>query len=194
MIAAARAGIETFATGGVGGVHRSAEESFDISADLHQFAQSPVTVVCAGAKAVLDLPRTLEVLETLGVPVIAHGQDTFPAFWSATSGLPAPLRMDCPHQIALAHRARRDLGLPGGQLVANPIPARDEIAAREMAPLIDTAVQEAAAQGIAGKAVTPFLLRRIDELTGGRALRANVALVLNNARLAAAVACELART
>ncbi|WP_284266475.1 pseudouridine-5'-phosphate glycosidase [Roseicyclus amphidinii] len=192
MICAARAGIAVFATGGIGGVHKGAEESFDISADLQELAQTPVTVVAAGAKAILDLPKTLEVLETLGVPVIAVGQDAFPAFWSRDSGLPAPLRMDAPAQIAAAQRMRGALGLPGGQLVANPIPEPDEIAAETLAPLIAQAQAEAEAQGIAGKAVTPFLLQRLFELTDGRTLNSNIALVLNNARLGARIAAALA--
>ena len=192
MIAARLAGIEVFATGGIGGVHRGAETTFDISADLQELAQSPVTVVAAGAKAILDLPKTLEVLETLGVPVIAVGQDAFPAFWSRASGLPAPLRLDTPAEIARAHRMRRALGIPGGQLVANPVPEADEIPAAELAPLIEAAVAEATAQGIAAKDVTPYLLGRMFELTGGRSLETNIALVLNNARLAAAIAGELA--
>ena len=192
MICAARAGIGVFATGGIGGVHKGAEESFDISADLQELAQTPVTVVAAGAKAILDLPKTLEVLETLGVPVIAVGQDGFPAFWSRESGLPAPLRMDDPAEIAAAHAMRGALGLPGGQLVANPIPEGDEIAAETLAPLIAAAQQEAEAAGIAGKAVTPFLLQRLFELTEGRSLAANIALVLNNARLGARIAQALA--
>jgi pseudouridine-5'-phosphate glycosidase len=194
MICARLAGIAVFATGGIGGVHRGAEASFDISADLQELAQTPVTVVCAGAKAILDLPKTLEVLETLGVPVIAVGQDAFPAFWSRDSGLPAPMRMDSPAEIAAAHAMRARLGLPGGQLVANPIPAADEIAATDLAPLIAQAQAEAEAQGIAAKRVTPFLLSRIAELTSGRSLAANVALVLNNARLAAAIAREISRS
>lgn len=193
MIAARIAGLATFATGGIGGVHRGAETSFDISADLQELAQSPVTVVCAGAKAILDLPKTLEVLESLGVPVIAFGQDSFPAFWSSTSSLPAPQRMDSPREIALAHRLRADLGLPGGQLVANPISASAEIPEAEIAPLIERATAEAEAAGIAGKALTPFLLDRIRDLTGGRSLSANIALVISNARLAAAIATEIAR-
>lgn len=192
MICAARAGIAVFATGGIGGVHKGAEQSFDISADLQELAQTPVTVVAAGAKAILDLPKTLEVLETLGVPVIAVGQDAFPAFWSRDSGLPAPLRMDAPGQIAAAQRMRGALGLPGGQLVANPIPEPDEIAAETLAPLIAQAQAEAEAQGIAGKAVTPFLLQRLFELTDGRTLNSNIALVLNNARLGARIAAALA--
>ncbi|WP_370286021.1 pseudouridine-5'-phosphate glycosidase [Pseudooceanicola nanhaiensis] len=192
MIAARMAGIEVFATGGIGGVHRGAEESFDISADLSELAQTPVTVVAAGAKAILDLPKTLEVLETGGVPVIAYGQDDFPAFWSRSSGLAAPLRMDDAAAIARAHRMRAALALPGGQLVANPVPAGDEIPREEIAPIVERALTEAEAQGIAGKAVTPYLLGRIFELTEGRSLATNIALVLNNARLAAGIARELA--
>lgn len=188
MICAAQAGIEVFATGGIGGVHRGAEQSFDISADLQELAQTPVSVVAAGAKAILDLPKTLEVLETLGVPVIAVGQSGFPAFWSRDSGLAAPLRMDAPEMIAKAQRMRRALGLPGGQLVANPIPRADEIPAETLAPLIVQALAEAAAQGISGKAVTPFLLDRLLGLTEGRTLVANIALVLNNARFGARLA------
>ena len=193
MIAAHLAGIEVFATGGIGGVHRGAEQSFDISADLHELAQTGVTVIAAGAKAILDLPKTIEVLETLGVPVIAFGQDELPAFWSRQSGLKAPLRMDSPAEIARAHRLRAALGLPGGQLVANPIPADAEIPAEVLAPHIAKALAEAEAQGIAAKAVTPFLLQRIFELTLGASLEANIALVLNNARLGAAIAVELAK-
>lgn len=188
MIAAHTAGIATFATGGIGGVHRGAEHSFDISADLQELAQTPVTVVCAGAKAILDLPKTLEVLETLGVPVIAFGQDSLPAFWSASSNLPAPLRLDDAHAIARAHLTRAALGLPGGQLVANPIPAEAEISAAEITPIIEQATQEAADRGITAKEVTPFLLDRIYTLTEGRSLDANIALVVNNARLAAKIA------
>lgn len=192
MICAHLAGIEVFATGGIGGVHQGAETSFDISADLHELAKTPVTVVAAGAKAILDLPKTLEVLETLGVPVIAVGQDDFPAFWSRASGLRAPLRLDDPAAIARAHRTRARLGLEGGQLVANPIPAGTEIARETLAPLIARAQAEADAQGIAGKGVTPFLLDRLFELTGGQSLAANIDLVLNNARLAAGIAQALA--
>ena len=193
MICADLAGIATFATGGIGGVHRGADTSFDISADLHELARRPVTVVAAGAKAILDLPKTLEVLETLGVPVIAFGQDQLPAFWSRESGLAAPLRMDDPAEIAAAARLRRELGLEGGQLVVNPIPAEAEIPRAEMIPVVEQALSEAATQGIAAKAVTPFLLQRIYELTKGRSLDANIALVLNNARLAARIATAMAR-
>ena len=193
MIAAHLAGIHVFATGGIGGVHRGAEHSFDISADLRELAETPVSVVSAGAKAILDLPKTLEVLETLGVPVITVGQDEFPAFWSRSSGLPAPFRLDTAAEIAAAHLMRGRLGLPGGQLVANPIPLAAEIPSAVIAPFIAQALAEAHEQRVAAKAVTPFLLRRIFELTNGRSLAANIALVLNNARLAAAVAIEIAR-
>lgn len=193
LICAHLASIEVFATGGIGGVHRGAELSFDISADLRELAETPVSVVSAGAKAILDLPKTLEVLETYGVPVIAVGQDEFPAFWSRSSGLPAPLRLDTPAELAAAHVMRSRLGLPGGQLIANPIPADAEIPRPVMIPFIEQALAEAAAQGIAAKAVTPFLLQRIFELTESRSLAANIALVLNNARLAAQVAAEIAR-
>lgn len=194
MICAKLAGISVFATGGIGGVHRGAEGSFDISADLLELAQTPVTVVAAGAKAILDLPKTLEVLETQGVPVIAYGQDDFPAFWSRSSGLKAPLRMDSADQIAAAHQMRALLGLPGGQLVANPIPVEAEIPKAEISPHIEVALAEAAAQAIAAKSVTPFLLQRIFELTEGRSLQSNIALVLSNARLAAAIAVALTKT
>ncbi|MEP4038663.1 pseudouridine-5'-phosphate glycosidase [Pseudophaeobacter sp.] len=192
MIAARLAGISVFATGGIGGVHKGAETSFDISADLMELAQTPVTVVAAGAKAILDIPKTLEILETQGVPVISYGQDSFPAFWSAQSDLMAPLRMDSAAEIARAQITRSAMGLPGGQLIANPIPHEAEIAAEVLAPVIAQAQSEADAQGVSGKAVTPFLLQRIFELTEGRSLTANIALVRNNARLAAEIAKEMA--
>lgn len=191
MIGARLAGIEVFATGGIGGAHRGSETSFDISADLRELSETPVTVVAAGAKAILDIPKTLEILETLGVPVITVGQDDFPAFWSRSSGLASPLRMDDPAEIARAHRMRAALGLPGGQLVANPIPAEAEISRSELAPIIESALSAAQERGISAKAVTPFLLSRIFDLTDGRSLDANIALVLNNARLAAAIARAL---
>ena len=191
MIAAHLAGIEVFATGGIGGVHKSAEVSFDISADLQELAQTPVTVVAAGAKAILDIPKTLEVLETLGVPVIAFGQDMFPAFWSQSSGIAAPVRLDDPPTIAEAHRLRAALGVPGGQLIANPIPAADEIPVEKLAPIIAQATRDASDAGVSGKDVTPFLLGRIFELTDGASLKANIALVMNNARLAAEIAVNL---
>jgi len=192
MICAHLAGISVFATGGIGGVHRGAEQSFDVSADLHELAQTPVSVVAAGAKAILDLPKTLEVLETLGVAVIAFGQDEFPAFWSRSSGLLAPLRMDSASDIARAHLLRGHLGIAGGQLIANPIPAADEIARAQIVPMIEAALHEAAVAGISAKAVTPFLLERLFELSAGRSLQANIALVRNNASLAAAIAREIA--
>ena len=192
MICAHLAGIAVFATGGIGGVHRGAETSFDISADLRELAETPVTVVAAGAKAILDLPKTLEVLETLGVPVITFGQDEFPAFWSRTSGLRSPLRMDSADRIAAAHLLRARLGLPGGQLVANPIPAEAEISRATILPAIEQALAEAASGNILAKNVTPFLLQRLFEITGGRSLKANIALVLNNARLGALIAAEIA--
>ncbi|RJL20098.1 pseudouridine-5'-phosphate glycosidase [Paracoccus siganidrum] len=191
MICAHLAGIRVFATGGIGGVHRGAETSFDISADLQELARTPVTVVAAGAKAILDLPKTWEVLETLGVPVIAYGQDELPAFWSRDSGIAAPLRMDSPAQIAAAAAMRARLGVSGGQLVANPIPPEAEIPRAEITPVIEQALAEAEAQGIAAKSVTPFLLQRIFQLTGGRSLESNIALVLNNARLAAAISVAM---
>ena len=193
MIAADQAGIRVFATGGIGGVHRGAETTFDISADLHELAQTPVTVVAAGPKAILDVPKTLEVLETLGVPVITYKQNDIPAFWSRSSGLPAPLRMDNAADIAKAHIMRGELGLPGGQLVANPIPVADEIPQSTLAPIIQQALNEAEAQNISAKSVTPFLLQRIFELTGGDSLTANIALVMNNAALATEIAVEFTR-
>lgn len=191
MIAARLAGIAVFATGGIGGVHKGAEESFDVSADLTELGQTPVTVVAAGAKAILDIPKTLEVLETQGVPVIAYGQDDMPAFWSRSAGLRAPLRMDDAATIAKAHAQRIALGLPGGQLVANPIPADAEIDRETLAPIIAQATGDAECHGITGKAVTPYLLQRIFELTHGASLEANIALVRNNARLAAQIATHL---
>jgi len=193
MITARLAGISVFATGGIGGVHKGAETSFDISADLLELAQSPVTVVAAGPKAILDVAKTLEVLETQGVPVITYGQDSFPAFWSATSDLTAPLRMDSAADIARAHVLRGAMDIPGGQLVANPIPTDAQIPAEALAPIIAQAQSEADAQGVVGKDVTPFLLQRIFELTDGRSLEANIALVRNNARLAAEIAKELVK-
>ncbi|MDJ0944740.1 MAG: pseudouridine-5'-phosphate glycosidase [Kiloniellales bacterium] len=193
MIAARLAGIECFATGGVGGVHRGAEGSFDVSADLDELAKTAVTVVCAGAKAILDLPKTLEALETRGVPVIGWRTEAFPAFWSRDSGLACPLTMDREDQVARAHRLRAALGIAGGQLVANPIPEASEIPYAEIAPLIDAAVAQAEAAGVSGKEVTPFLLARVLDATQGRSLEANVALVENNARLAARIALALTR-
>ena len=192
MMAAHLAGIGVFATGGIGGVHQGAETSFDISADLDELARTPVIVVSAGAKAILDIPKTLEALETRGVPVVAYGQDQMPAFWSRDSGLKAPLRLDDPSAIARFEMTRRSLGGHGGMLIANPVPAADEIPAAEMNRHIAAALSTATERGIEGKAVTPFLLGEILDLTGGASLRTNIALVLNNARLAARIATELA--
>ncbi len=191
MIVAARAGIGVFATGGIGGVHRGAEASFDISADLGELARTDVTVVAAGAKALLDLAKTLEVLETLGVPVVCYGTDTFPAFWSRDSGLPAPIRLDDPAAIAAFVAARAALALGGGILVANPVPGADEIPAAEMAVHIAAAHRDCVAAGVTGKAVTPFLLDAILKRTGGASLVTNIALVKNNAKLAAEIAAAM---
>lgn len=188
MICAALAGIRVFATGGIGGVHRGAELTFDVSADLQELARSPLAVVCAGAKAILDLPKTFEVLETLGVPVIAFGSDALPAFYSRESGLTAPLRCDTAEEVAAVMATKWGLGLGGGLVIANPIPPQDEIPMAVMETKIAAALDEADARGIHGKEVTPFLLGRLEALTEGASLTANVALVRNNARLAAAVA------
>ena len=192
MIAAARAGIKVFATGGIGGVHKGAEQSFDISADLAELARTPVIVVSAGPKAILDIPKTLEVLETNGVPVVAFGTRTMPAFWSRSSPWEAPLTIDSADGIARFQAMRAALGIEGGMLVANPVPEADEIPSAEMNRHIAEAQAEAEAKGVSGKAVTPFLLARIVELTGGRSLATNIALVKNNARLAADIAAALA--
>ncbi|MBC5809665.1 MAG: pseudouridine-5'-phosphate glycosidase [Candidatus Eremiobacteraeota bacterium] len=189
MYCAHLAGIAVFATGGIGGVHRGAETTFDVSADLYELARTDVTVVCAGAKALLDVPKTLELLETLGVPVLCFQSDEFPAFWSRSSGLAAPLRVDGVPEIAAVVAARRALNVSGGVLVANPVPADAEIPSAEMEPLIAQALADARDAGIVGKRVTPFLLGRILTLSDGRSLRTNVALAEANARLAA----ELAR-
>jgi pseudouridylate synthase len=191
MIVAALAGIHVFATGGIGGVHKGAETSFDISADLDELARTPVIVVSAGPKAILDVEKTLEVLETRGVPVVAYQTDVMPAFWSSRSALPAPLRLDDAAEIARFHEARQGLGLGGGMLIANPVPQEEEIAAEVMADHISIAQGELGPKGISGKAVTPFLLGRILELTDGASLKTNIALVENNARLAAGIAKAL---
>jgi pseudouridine-5'-phosphate glycosidase len=191
MLCAHRAGIAVFATGGIGGVHRGVASSLDISADLTELARTPVLVVCAGAKAILDIPKTLEVLETLGVPAVVYRSDEFPAFWSRMSGLPAPLRCDDPAAIAAIFRAARHLEIENGMLVANPIDAALEIPHDTMAKIINRAVSEAADAQIGGKALTPWLLDRVFALTKGRSLEANIALVRSNARLAAEIASEL---
>ena len=191
MIAAARAGIKVFATGGIGGVHRKAEETFDISADLEELSRTTVIVVCAGAKAILDIPKTLEVLETKGVPVVTVGQDEFPAFWSRASGLKSPLRLDSPSGIAHFQIKREELGIHGGMLIGNPVPEADEIPRDEMDIYIERALDNAEQDEITGKAVTPYLLNSIFHLTGGRSLATNIALVENNARMAARIAIAL---
>jgi pseudouridine-5'-phosphate glycosidase len=184
MIVAKSVGIQVFATGGIGGVHRGAELNFDISADLRELAITEVTVVAAGPKAILDIPKTMEVLETYGVPVIVYGQDSIPAFWSSTSETPAPLTTNDVSEIVKSMLARKALGLGGGQLIANPVPLADQIPAAIISPMIEQALVEATKQSINGKAVTPFLLKRIFELTEGKSLTTNIALVKNNARLA----------
>jgi pseudouridylate synthase len=188
MICARLAGIRVFATGGIGGVHRGAETTFDISADLEELARTSVAVVCAGAKALLDLPKTLEYLETRGVPVIGYRTSEFPAFWSRSSGLPVPLRLDSISEIMRLLDLKWSLGLEGGAVVTNPVDAADEIPHAEMAGYIETAVADAVARGIGGKAVTPYILARLVEITNGRSLRTNIALVQSNARLAAELA------
>jgi pseudouridylate synthase len=193
MFLAARAGISVFATGGIGGVHRGAEDTFDISADLIELGRSPVAVVCAGAKSILDIPKTLEVLETQGVPVVGYGTDVFPAFFARSSGERLEHRFDTPAELAALIAAHRRLDLPGGILIGNPVPEADALPGDEMDAIIRRAVAEATARRIANKAVTPFLLARIVELTGGRSLAANIALIRNNARLASRIAVELAR-
>jgi len=185
------AGIKVFATGGVGGVHRGADQSFDISADLMALARYPVITVCAGAKAILDLPKTMEVLETLGVPVIGYQTDELPAFYSRSSGLKLDLRADGARQIAKTVLTHWRMGFSTGALVVAPVPAEDEVPANEIKDVIDEALEAAAREGVAGRGVTPFLLSRIAAKTGGRALRANIALLKNNARIAGAIAVAL---
>jgi pseudouridine-5'-phosphate glycosidase len=189
MWIASRAGIQVFATGGIGGVHRG--DGTDVSADLQELAQTPVIVVCAGAKAILDLPATLEYLETWGVPVVGWQTDEFPAFYSHRSGLPVDVRCDSAAEVAALWRAKKSLGLPGGMLVAAPVPAAEEIPAAEIEPAILQAVHEANERGLRSAEVTPYLLGRLSELTGERSLRTNLALLKNNARVAAAIALEL---
>jgi pseudouridine-5'-phosphate glycosidase len=193
MRIAALAGIRVFATGGIGGVHRGAARTFDVSADLVEFSRSDVAVVTAGAKAILDLALTLEYLETLGVPVVGVGTDEFPAFYSRSSGLRLALPPCDEQLIAAMMRSKWVMGLSGGIVVANPIPSKHEIPASEIAPAIASAVKEAEAKGIGGKDVTPFLLQRLNEVTQGRSLAANMELVLNNARVAARLAGAYAR-
>jgi pseudouridine-5'-phosphate glycosidase len=194
MRIAALAGIRVFATGGIGGVHRGAAHSFDVSADLTELASTPVAVVSAGIKSILDIRLTLERLETLGVPVVVNGSDDFPSFYSRTSGLAAPRRVDGPAALAAVLYANWDvLGLTSGISIANPIPAADEIPAGEISEFIDVALAQLDAEGVTGQDVTPFLLKHVVEGTGGRSLAANLALVRNNAATAAQIAVEYAK-
>ncbi|MDP1779186.1 MAG: pseudouridine-5'-phosphate glycosidase, partial [Anaerolineales bacterium] len=189
MFASQLAGIKVFATGGIGGVHK--ESSFDISTDLRALAEIPMIVVCAGAKAILDLPATLEYLETMGVPVVGYQTDEFPAFYSRESGLNVSVRLDSPKEIADFAQTHWKLGMRSAVLVTNPVPETESISKSEMEPIISKASAEAIAKGIHGQKLTPFLLSRISELTNGKSLRTNLALLLNNARLAARVAGEM---
>lgn len=192
MILADRAGIRVFATGGIGGVHRGAERSMDVSADLQELAQTDVAVVCAGAKAILDLPKTLEYLETHGVPVLGYGTDDLPGFYTPDTGLQVDHRVDSPAEIARLLQAKWSFGLRGGVLVTNPVPAEFAMPRTRIDSAVEQALAEAEAQGVAGKESTPFLLARVTELTGGDSLATNIRLVENNARLAALIACEIA--
>lgn len=193
MIIAAMAGISIFATGGIGGVHRGAQQTFDISADLEELSQTPVTVVCAGAKAILDLPLTLEYLETKGVPVLGYQTKELAAFYTRHSGLEVDYRIDSPAELAKAIHVKKELGMQGGILVSNPIPEEYSMDPAVINKAIDQAVKEAEEQGVHGKATTPFLLARVKELTGGDSLDSNIQLVYNNAKLAAQAAVELSK-
>jgi pseudouridine-5'-phosphate glycosidase len=188
MLIAAMAGIRVFATGGIGGVHRGAAQSFDISADLLELAQTPVAVVCAGIKSILDLGLTLEYLETHGVPVVGYQTNSLPAFYTRESGFKVDYRLDTPDAIAGAMQAQWAMGLQGGMVVSNPIPEAYAMPRATIDAAIEQALQEARAQGVAGKQSTPFLLARVSEITGGNSLASNIQLVLNNARLAAGIA------
>ena len=188
MIIANLAGIKIFATGGIGGVHKYAEQTFDISADLQELSQTSVSVVCAGPKAILDIPKTLEVLETLGVPVITFGQTSLPAFWSSDSPFASPLSLDDPSSIAKSHEIRKRLGLSGGQLIANPIPKADQIPFETIEPIVIEAVKLANEKNIIAKDLTPFILSKINQLSKGESLLANIALIKNNAKLASKIA------
>jgi pseudouridine-5'-phosphate glycosidase len=191
MLAARLAGIEVFATGGIGGAHRGAQQTFDISADLAELARSRVAVVCAGAKAILDLPMTLEILETLGVPVLGYGTDSFPAFFTRRSALAVDARVDSPEEVARICAITWALGLSGGVLVANPVAEADAMDEATIEAAIASALHDATAAGIAGKALTPYLLARVNELTSGSSLKTNVALIRSNAGLAARIAGAL---
>lgn len=192
MLCAKAAGIKVFATGGIGGVHFGAEDTFDISQDLRELAETAVIVVSSGPKAILDIEKTLEVLETLGVPVAAYGQNELPAFWSPSSGCEAPLRMDHPAEIAKSFLARLEFGIPGGLLIANPVPGQFGIPKEVSDAWIKRALDEASARGVSGKAVTPFLLNSVLEISKGRSMASNVELVKSNARLGARIAMEVA--
>ena len=191
MLAAELAGIELFVTGGIGGVHRGAETTMDISADLEELSMTNVAVVCAGAKSILDIGLTLEYLETKGVPVIGYGTDTLPAFYTRESDFAVNFRADSPEEVAGMMRAKWDLGLRGGAVIANPIPEEDAMEPAFIDAIIQEALAEADAKAIAGKNVTPFLLGKVKELTKGKSLEANIALVKNNARIGARIAVEL---
>ena len=193
MMIAHMAGISVFATGGIGGVHRGAETTMDISADLEELGQTPVMVICAGAKSILDLGLTLEYLETKGVPVIGYGTDELPAFYTRKSGFGVDYRLDTPAELAAAFHAQRAMDLKGGMLVTNPIPEEYSMDADVINAAIDQAVADCKAQGIHGKATTPFLLARIKDITGGDSLDSNIQLVFNNARVAAKTAAELSK-
>jgi pseudouridine-5'-phosphate glycosidase len=189
MVVAHKAGIEVFATGGIGGVHRG--HPFDVSADLIELGRTPVTVVCSGAKSILDLPLTLEVLETQGVPIVGYGTDSLPAFYSRSSGLPIDVRVESPEDVAAIVRARQALGLSHATLVTVPVPAEEALSREEAEAVIEEAIRQADAASIAGKALTPFVLSQVVELTAGRSQRANVALLVNNAHIAARIARAL---
>lgn len=193
MIIAHMAGIRVFATGGIGGVHRGAETTMDISADLEELGSTPVMVVCAGAKSILDLGLTLEYLETKGVPVIGYGTDELPAFYTRKSGFGVDYRVDTPEELAAMFKAQLELGMKGGMLVTNPIPEEYSMDKAVIDAAIEQALKECSEQGVKGKATTPFLLARVVELTGGNSLESNIQLVLNNAALAARTAAELCK-
>lgn len=188
MICAELAGIAVFVTGGIGGVHRGAETTMDISADLEELSQTNVAVICAGAKSILDIGLTLEYLETKGVPVVGYGTDAFPAFYSATSQFASNFRLDTPQEVADMLRVKWEMGLQGGAVIANPIPDESSLEEAEITAIIEDALRQAEEQGVKGKDVTPFLLGKVKELTDGKSLEANIALVMNNARVGAAIA------
>ena len=193
MMVAERAGIKIFATGGIGGVHRGAEKTFDISADLQELARTPVVVVCSGVKSILDLPLTKEYLETMGVPVIGFGSEELPAFYCRESGLKVDYVVDDEVEAAKLIRTMEDLGLGGGMIITNPVPEEYALSMEYMNEMIEEAVRAAEKEGVKGKKLTPYLLNKIKELTGGKSLVANIALVKNNAWVAAKIACELVK-